>query len=328
MAEWLAAAHDSLARQPRPHMEANTRQRIAPGALVALKRALTAIYWYKPDLRGFLDSALDDGNLVARLNWSDYKRNIVARLVDHLAATQPKSREALVGLMTEVARMEDFSHLRRLEDGDRKVAEAEEAVAALREWTKDHQEDLERKAKADRARAEARRKAEAARAVDQARDELKARFYGLVASPDPQGRGVELERLMRDLFELYDLAPRGAFTLHGEQIDGAFDLDHTAYIFEAKWTQEPVQPKALRDFAGKIERKLENTLGLFLAVTGFTQAAIDSQTSHSPRMILMDGSDLVSVLEQGFDLVELLRAKRRHASQTGEVMLHAASLMA
>jgi len=308
-------------------MASNTRQKIAPGALVALKRALTAIYWYKPDLRGFLDNALDDGSVVSRLDWDDYKRNVVGRLVDHLAAAQPRSRGELVGLMTEVARMEDFSHLRRLDDGDRKVAEAEEAVAALREWTKDHQGDLEQRANAERARAEARRKAEAAQAVDQARDELKARFYGLVTSSDVRGRGVELESLMRDLFELYDLAPRAAFKLQGEQIDGSFDLDHTAYIFEAKWTQAPVQPNALRDFAGKIERKLENTLGLFLAINGFTEAAISSQTSHSPRMILMDGSDLVSVLEQGFDLVELLRAKRRRASQTGEVMLPAAQLM-
>jgi hypothetical protein len=44
-------------------------------------------------------------------------------------------------------------------------------------------------------------------------------------------------------------------------------------------------------------------------------------------MILMDGSDLVIVLDRGLDLVDLLRAKRRHASQTGQVLLPASRII-
>jgi hypothetical protein len=33
------------------------------------------------------------------------------------------------------------------------------------------------------------------------------------------------------------------------------------------------------------------------------------------------------VLERGLDLVEILRAKRRHASQTGRVLLAASTLL-
>lgn len=72
---------------------------------MALKRALTAIYWYKHDLRASLHSALSDFSLPARLDWDDYKRNIVGRLVDHLAMGQPKTRDDLISLMTEVARI-------------------------------------------------------------------------------------------------------------------------------------------------------------------------------------------------------------------------------
>ena len=301
-------------------------QRLAPGALVALKRALTAIYWYKPDLRGFLRSTLDDPGLVARLDWDDYKRNIVGTLVDHLASGQPRTREALLRLLVEVARMDDFSHLQRLDDGADKVAEAKDSVAALRVWTAGYASDVAEKAAAEDARAAAREAAKAKQAVREATEDLKTRFYDLAASANPQARGLELERLMRDLFELYDLAPRAAFTLRGEQIDGSFDLDLTPYLFEAKWTQDRIQPKELRDFAGKIEEKLENTLGLFLAINGFTEAAVNSQNSRSSRMLLMDGIDLTVVLDRGLDLVELLRAKRRHAAQTGEVLMPATRL--
>lgn len=301
-------------------------QRLAPGALVALKRALTAIYWYKPDLRGFLRSTLDDPGLVARLDWDDYKRNIVGTLVDHLASGQPRTREALLRLLVEVARMDDFSHLQRLDDGADKVAEAKDSVAALRVWTAGYASDVAEKAAAEDARAAAREAAKAKQAVREATEDLKTRFYDLAASANPQARGLELERLMRDLFELYDLAPRAAFTLRGEQIDGSFDLDLTPYLFEAKWTQDRIQPKELRDFAGKIEEKLENTLRLFLAINGFTDAAVNSQNSRSSRMLLMDGIDLTVVLDRGLDLVELLRAKRRHAAQTGEVLMPATRL--
>ena len=59
---------------------------IAPAAIQALKEALGLVYWYKSDLRSFLSQCLSDPQVLARLNWNQYKRNIVATLIDHLAA--------------------------------------------------------------------------------------------------------------------------------------------------------------------------------------------------------------------------------------------------
>ena len=56
-------------------------KKVAPAAIVALKEALTNLYWYKGDLRSFLTSTLSSPALMSRLNWSDYKRNIVGDLV-------------------------------------------------------------------------------------------------------------------------------------------------------------------------------------------------------------------------------------------------------
>ena len=69
---------------------------IAPGAIQALKEALSSIYWYKRDLRTFLGACLDDDALLARLNWDDYKRNIIGALVDHLTGNQHRYRDALI----------------------------------------------------------------------------------------------------------------------------------------------------------------------------------------------------------------------------------------
>ena len=60
-------------------------QKIASAGIVALKEALTSLYWYKNDLRSFLASTVTDPAILSRLNWDDYKRNIVSQLVDHMA---------------------------------------------------------------------------------------------------------------------------------------------------------------------------------------------------------------------------------------------------
>ena len=93
-------------------------KKIASGALIALKEALTSLYWYKSDLRSFLTSCLRDSRILSTLDWSDYKRNIVANLIDRLDRNQDLFQPDLLRLMSEVACVRDFSHLERLEDGE------------------------------------------------------------------------------------------------------------------------------------------------------------------------------------------------------------------
>jgi hypothetical protein len=110
----------------------NYSKKIAPAALNALKEALSKVYWYKSDLRSFLTHCLNDASLVSRLNWQEYKRNIVATLVDFLADNENVYQRELLRLMNEVSGVEDFSHLERLDDGAKKAKDAKSAVLALR----------------------------------------------------------------------------------------------------------------------------------------------------------------------------------------------------
>ena len=67
--------------------------------------------------------------------------------------------------------------------------------------------------------------------------------------------------------------------------------------------------------------ELENTLGLFLSINGYSEDAIKAHSAGRKMMILMDGSDLMAVLEERIDLLHLLLRKRRHAAQTGDIYL-------
>ena len=297
------------------------QKKVAPAAVVALKQALTDLYWYKADLRSFLAATLSVPALLSRLNWEDYKRNIVSEVIDYLEARQEEYQADLLRLMTEVARVEDFSHLERLEGGPKKAAAARTAVRALRKLTVAHEAlfDEERK-KEDRRRA-AHEAMLRTTAVQERLEELKRLYFDLLGSGDPHRRGYQLEKLLRALFELFDLDPRASFKIVGEQIDGGFTFDSTDYLFEGKWQQDPVGAADLDVLAGKLGRKLDNTLGLFLSVNGFSVDGVKAHSSGRRLMVLMDGSDLMAVLEGRIDLIQLLLRKRREASQTGDIYL-------
>ena len=130
-----------------------------------------------------------------------------------------------------------------------------------------------------------------------------------------------MEKVIKGLFDLFDLDPKASFKIVGEQIDGAFSFEGTDYLLEAKWQNAPVSASELDGLSGKLSRKLENTLGLFLSVNGFSKDAITTHASGRRLVILMDGSDLMAVLEGRIDLVQILLRKRRYAAETGNIYL-------
>jgi len=222
--------------------------------------------------------------------------------------------------MSEVIKIEDFSHLKRLEDGIEKAKKAQESVNALRKLCKGCFDLMEEESKKEKRRKAAYEEYLKKKGVKDQLETIKSDYFSLI-SADPQSRGYRLEKLMRELFSLFDLDPKASFKIEGEQIDGAFTFDNTDYLFEAKWQQEPVGIKELDAFSGKLTRKLENTLGLFLSINGYSEDAVKAHSTGRRLMILMDGSDLMAVLEGRVDLLQLLMRKRRHAAQTGNIYL-------
>ena len=296
-------------------------KQISPASIQSLKEALTLVYWYKSSLRSFLSQCLSDPAVLSQLDWSDYKRNIVATLVDHLAKHEDVYQRDLIRIMTAVCQVTDFSYLRKLEDGKSKAKAAAAAVKALRAQLAGHQDLKEEAEKAEERRKAAHEKVMQANAVQERLEDFRAEYYQLVGSNEPHQRGFSLEKVIKGLFDLFDLDPKASFKITGEQIDGAFSFEGTDYLLEAKWQSERVPAKELDSLAGKLSRKLENTLGLFLSVNGYSEDAIKTHASGRRLIILMDGSDLMAVLEGRIDLVQLLLRKRRHAAETGNIYL-------
>lgn len=300
----------------------------APVIWDAVFECLRTVYWYQEDLRSFLTRAGVPSGLVACLPWGrgTYKRTIARQLVDQLAADPARGMPVIDKLIDSLVEMnEQLPHLARLDDGKRKVEEGRQALRTLKELI-GRQCVAER---AERARQEARTEAERAREQQVQRQKdlavLNKRFSTLCKCKadlaSRQKRGFEFQRLLRDLFALHDLEPRGSFAQPGEQIDSSIAIDGTFVIVEAKWEEKPIEPADVRDFQGKVQTRLDNTLGLMISMSGFTEYAVQAaERSGRINVVLMDGFEITPIFEGTSDLAEILRRKLRYAADYGRAM--------
>jgi len=149
---------------------------------------------------------------------------------------------------------------------------------------------------------------------------LKDDFLQLANESNRNQAGLSLEKLLNRLFGLFDLQPHPGFRVIGEQIDGSFELDGDVYLLESKWEKSPLPQADLLVFRGKIEGKSTFTRGVFIALNGITREAETAITQgKSPSFFVMNGYDLMKVLDGAITLTDFLRARRRLLGERGLV---------
>lgn len=146
-------------------------------------------------------------------------------------------------------------------------------------------------------------------------EELAARLI-TISGMDPQRRGYEFEKFLKDVFDAFGLAPRASFRVQGEQIDGSFSLGQETYLLEAKWTNAKVDGATLRSFNAKVEDKARWSRGLMISQSGFTPEGLHA-LGRGKSVVCMDGLDLHETLTRRLDLSSVIAAKVRRAAETG-----------
>lgn len=305
-------------------------KQISAVAYQALRDALPVVTWYKDRFATLVRTALSDyPDLLVGLDFvNSSKREVADALVQRLVDGKEKYRDITIRLMLEVAKISSFPDIERLQEPDRtlRLKDARLAVASLKEQTEEYSEELRAKAEIRARREEKKAQRIALRKFSDELDGLKQRYLLLTTSDNPQRRGLDFEVLLRDLFNLFDMEPRTSYSTETEQIDGSLSFNTDDYLLEAKWIADPVSREFLDAFAAKVRRKGKNALGIFIAVNGFSRPALNSY-KESTSFICFDGQDLYLVLDERIRLDEMLRAKLRHANDTGSCFLPAASLV-
>lgn len=317
MATKVLVSTGRLMSSPRP---GTTGKRVNYAALQALGEALATAWWYRQDFERFVRTYVPHPEVLARVSFGGTNREASTGLLSLLGSDEGYTG-TVIDLMAELCALdESFPHLRRLEDGEAKAEAARASVQTLRGYYESYAGVIADREAAAQRREEARTNAAAQRATSDALQELKNRYTEVLRLPAQQ-RGYALQGLLHDLFVMFDLDPKASFAISGEQIDGAFSFENDDYLFEARWQDSPADPAALRDFAGKIDTKLKTTLGVFVSMSGYTDAAVSNHSHKGATMILVDGEDLYSILDARVSLPNALLRKRRHASQTGNIYL-------
>ena len=139
---------------------------------------------------------------------------------------------------------------------------------------------------------------------------------------DPQARGLRFEGFLNQLFAGFGLAPRGAFRLVGEQIDGSFKLQGQTYLVEAKWHGPKIGFADLMTFSGKVAGKASWSRGLFVSNSGFTADGLEAfSRGRQTNLICVDGLDLYEVLSRKVSLIDVLEEKARCAAETNRAYI-------
>lgn len=149
-----------------------------------------------------------------------------------------------------------------------------------------------------------------------------------VSRLEPQQRGLQFEGFLNELFEAHGLAPRNAFRLTGEQIDGSFKLHADTYLVEAKWHGPQIGFADLMTFSGKVAGKAAWARGLFVSNSGFSAEGLEAFTrGRQTNLICVDGLDLYEVLSHQVSLIEVLEAKARRAAETNRAFVPVREVM-
>jgi hypothetical protein len=274
--------------------------------LAALKDTVINVFWKKDDVRALFRRCDVPTSLVSEQNWDAYKYHIVSPVVDALNAS-----DAGIGplrrILQECLAYSDGNHLLWTSDGERRKREAERCLEHLRLLVRDHDAAIRTAEDERQARLKQIEEQQRGAAFREKLEEIKQRFYAYCANDDAQERGYGLETILFDLFSLFELKPRGPFRRTGEQIDGAFTHRTEHFLLEAKWQKQKTNLADLRDLDGAVGSSLDNTLGLFISLNGFSDKALEGYLQgNRPRLICMDASHLLQVLEGRTDLPDLL----------------------
>lgn len=293
---------------------------ISPDVIMALKSALTTAFWYKSDLHDFLIYSLGNKPIFNGVNWEDIKYDIVSYIINSMIEQEEVYQKDILKLCKDVCAISNYHQLERSDDPEKRISEAKKSIKSLAAIMRKHTDICD--TLAQRQKSKSHYLANVSKIDDHNKKllEFKNEFDKILKLSSPQKRGFKLEKFLNELFVFFDLDAAGSFKISGEQIDGAFTHDGTDYIIEAKWQDKYVNKGTLLEFAGKVEEKLKTTLGLFISINGFSSEALEIFSPQYRSIILMDGMDLILVLEGRISLRDLIYKKRRHASETGEIL--------
>lgn len=292
-------------------------KKLSPAFVELTQDALLKAIWFKGSLRLFLTQHQISESAIAQWQSDQSKRDFVAWLWPRLVRDE-KGQNAILAMARSLAEMNHFPDLERKEDTKQRIPEAVVAVNRLKSAVAEINETI-RETKASEARRKAAMEDTSRRqAAQQSLEKLQTALNGLTTKIGTQQGGYEFERWIYDLAIYFELEARPGYNAAGRQIDGAITIEGTTFLVEAKLVNEPIGSPDIDIFMAKIESKADNTMGLFVSLSGFNESAKKTASKNRTPMLLLDSDHIFNLVMRGvMTFPQVVSRIKRHAHQTG-----------
>jgi restriction endonuclease Mrr len=298
-------------------------KKLSPAFVELTQDALLKAFWYKSTLRLFLQQHSIAERALAQWHADQSKRDFVLWLWPQLVKDE-KGQNVILSMARSLSEMKHFPDLERKEDTKVRIPEAGEAVARLREAVLAINETIRETKDTEKRRKVALEEMSARVAAQQSLEKLQNRLTEITSQLGTQLGGYAFERWFYDLAIYFELEARPGYHANGRQIDGALTVEGTTFLLETKFTDKPIGSQDIDTFMAKIESKADNTMGLFISISGFNEGAKRSASKQRTPMLLLDHSHIFNLILPGaMTLPQVVSRIKRHASQTGSSYLGA-----
>ncbi|MEU3401327.1 restriction endonuclease [Streptomyces filamentosus] len=119
-------------------------------------------------------------------------------------------------------------------------------------------------------------------------------------------RGNQFEPWVGELLQAHGCEAEGGKKHLGEQVDFFVHKPFRA-IIECRWQRARLQPRALNDLTGKLARRPAIIAGIYVAMSGFTDACRENAASepHQRTVLLWDEDDIQRLLNGEIHALDL-----------------------
>lgn len=290
----------------------------------SMRTCILSIFWPKKDIISFFDNNGCTKNDVKNvINFEELSRSeIIDRVFNKLSIRSDGGIEQFRSMLQALVNWDHFDpyYFKKL-----KKLDESEAIRNI-----NHLKQLQeiRDAKIKKQKEERERREKETYLKKNTLEQLRNHYIHLYQGKDEFGnsislqqRGYLLENFLRDLSIYESLTISDPIKLIGEQIDGTIKYDGENYILEAKWQDSLTASNALYQFAYKVEGKLYGR-GLFISINGYSADSVYALVKGKAlNTILIDGADLILVVEGLFSFKEVLDQKIKAAQTMGKIYI-------
>jgi hypothetical protein len=275
-------------------------------------------FWRKSALSTFLRRS-EIANLPAWVP-DESKRDYLNSIFELLRSSD-HGKLKILQLAQFLAEQTAFPDLQGWEDTAEKVDAATRSVAALRSYLHEQEESLTSEQQRQESRRRLRESQAKARESQQSLQSLSDRLSELSGDLGTPEAGRAFEDWFYSLMQFSEIAARRPYVVDGRQIDGSITIGDTTYLTECKFTAEQSSAPDIDVFRAKVESKADNTMGIFVSISGFSSVAIHGASGKKTPLLLLDHSHLYRVLGGVSSFRDVVERIRRHCSQTGQAYL-------